>query len=128
MFKKVLLTPFSWTVDAGIQSRTFAKKMGILCILLGTILMAGCTHSVHFSHMSDVLPGKQKGARFINVEAQRNVVLGFVFNNDFVEEARQSLMAACPNSEITGINTKYITSHGFASYTDKIRIRALCLD
>lgn len=88
----------------------------------------GCTHSVHFSHVSDVLPNKQKGARFINVEAQRKVFLSFVFNNDFVEDARQKLLAACPKNEITAINTKYITSHGFASYTDKIRIRALCLD
>ncbi len=91
-------------------------------------MFSGCTHSVHFSHMSDILPGKQKGARFINVESKRNVILSFVFNNDYVEDARQKLMAACPNAEITGINTKYITSHNFASYTDKIRIRALCLD
>ena len=92
------------------------------------LFLGGCTHSIHFSHMSDVLPNKQKGARYINVEAQRTVFLSFVFNNDFVEVARQKLMAACPNAEITGINTKYITSHNFASYTDKIRIRALCLD
>ncbi len=99
-----------------------------LVSILFFLLFCSCTHSVHFSHMSDILPGKQKGARYINVEAQRNVILSFVFNNDFVEDARQKLMAACPGHEITGINTKYITSHGFASYTDKIRIRALCLD
>jgi hypothetical protein len=100
----------------------------ILPLLMLGLLFTGCTHSIHFSHMSDVLPNKQKGARFINVEAKRTVFLSFVFNNDFVEEARQKLMAACPNAEITGINTKYITSHNFASYTDKIRVRALCLD
>lgn len=100
----------------------------ILPLFLIGIALSGCTHSVHFSHMSDVLPGKQKGARYINVEAQRKVILSFIFNTDYVEEARQKLMAACPNAEITGINTKYITSHSFASYTDKIRIRALCLD
>lgn len=104
----------------------FNKKI-ILLVLLA-FYVVGCTHSIHFSHMSDVLPGKQKGARYIDVEAKRTVFLSFVFNTDFVEEARQKLMAACPNSEITGINTKYITNHGFASYTDKIKIRALCLD
>jgi hypothetical protein len=100
----------------------------ILPLFLIGIALSACTHSIHFSHMSDVLPGKQKGARYINVESQRHVFLGFIFNTNYVEEARQKLMAACPNAEITGINTKYITSHGFASYTDKIRIRALCLD
>lgn len=104
----------------------FKKNLVLLLVFAG--LLSGCTHSIHFSHMSDILPNKQKGARFINVEATRNVILGFNFNTNYVEEARQKLMAACPNAEITGINTKYITNHGFASYTDRIRIRALCLD
>lgn len=95
-------------------------------LYLSTFLM-GCTHSVHQSHMGDILPGTQKGARFIKVEAQRKVFLNFKFNTDYVEEARQKLLASC-SKRITGVNTQYITSHRFMGYTDKIRIKALCLD
>lgn len=104
------------------------KKI-VLFLGIGMIIaLTGCTHSVHQSHMGDFLPRKQKGARFISVEAQRKVVLGFIFDTNFVEDARQQLLAACPRNEITGVNTQYITSHGFLSWTEKIRIKALCLD
>ena len=78
--------------------------------------------------MSDVLPNAQKRGRFIDVEVQRGVFWDFIFDTDYVEEARKKLMDECPDSEITAINTKHITSHNLLSYTDKIRIRALCLD
>ena len=94
-------------------------------LLLGVI---SCTHSIHISHMSDILPYAQKKGRFIDVEVHRAVFWDFIFDTNYVEEARQKLMNECPDAEITAINTKYITSHGFLSYTDKIRIRALCLD
>lgn len=95
-----------------------------ISVLLG---LSACSHSVHQSHMGDFLPGKQKGARYFTVEAQKKVILGFNFNTDYVEEARQKLLAAC-SKQITGVNTQHITSHSFASYTEKIRIKALCLD
>lgn len=98
----------------------------LLSLTLG-IALSACTHSVHQSHMGDVLPGKQRGGRFFTVEAKKKVILGFNFNTDYVEEARHKLLAAC-SSEITGVNTQHITSHNFASYTEKIRIKAICLD
>ena len=103
------------------------KKILLLLSLGMIVTLTGCTHSVHQSHMGDFLPRKQKGARFISVESQRKVVMGFIFDTNFVEDARQKLMDSC-KSEITGVNTQYITSHNFLSWTEKIRIKALCLD
>lgn len=103
------------------------KKIYVLFLAFGLWGLSGCTHSVHQSHMGDFLPRKQKGARYFTVEAQKKVILGFNFNTDYVDEARRKLLAAC-SKQITGVNTQYITSHNFASYTEKIRIKALCLD
>lgn len=104
------------------------KKVLLFLSLAATVAVTGCTHSVHQSHMGDFLPRQQKGARFISVESQRKVIFGFIFDTDFVEDAKHKLLAACPRNEITGVNTQYITSHGFLSWTEKIRIKALCLD
>lgn len=103
------------------------KFTSYLLLVLMSVGLFACTHSVHQSHQGDFLPYKQKGARFITVESRQKVIFGFLFNTNYVEVARQKLLEAC-SSEITGVNTQHITSHGFASYTEKIRIKALCLD
>jgi len=57
-------------------------------------------------------------------KAQKNV-LGFVYNTDYVDKAYDDLLQQCPNGTVM-VNVEYLTNHGFLSWTDKIRIKAIC--
>ena len=96
--------------------------------LLGALVSAGCAHSIHEVHVSDFNPGKAltEGQR-VNASSEQFVVLGFTGNTDYVDQAYKTLMNQCPAGQITGITTRYSTSLGFFSWTNKILMQGLCL-
>lgn len=98
-------------------------------LLLLSMTLAGCTHSIHMSHMSDVSANTPKSINLnkhiVEVTTEQTVVLGFVFDIDYVDQAYQQLQEKCP-TEIIAVNTQYSTSHGFLHWTNKIRMKAVC--
>jgi hypothetical protein len=55
------------------------------------------------------------------------VVMGFVGQTDYVDQAKAQLMANCPGGAVTGITTQFSTSMGFLSWTNKILMQGLCV-
>jgi hypothetical protein len=98
-------------------------------LLLLSISVTGCTHSIHMSHMSDVSANTPTALNLdkhiVEVNTEQRVILGFAFDTDYVNQAYQALQKKCP-SEIVAVNTQYSTSHGFLHWTNKIRMKAVC--
>lgn len=98
-------------------------------VLLLSALATGCTHSIHMSHMSDVSAATPAAAditqHIVEVSREQTVILGFVFDIDYVDQAYQDLQQKCPK-EVVAVNTQFSTSHGFLHWTNKIRMKAVC--
>lgn len=98
-------------------------------LLLLSISITGCTHSIHISHMSDISANTPTAVNIdkhiVEVNAEQTVVLGFAFDTDYVNEAYQKLQQKCPK-EVVAVNTQFSTSHGFLHWTNKIRMKAIC--
>jgi len=99
-----------------------------LIFLLPAILASACAHSIHEVHTSDFAPGVAiTSGRVVKATTEQFVVLGFVGNTNYVDDAYKHLMDACPNGAITGITTQYSTSLGFFSWWNKILMQGLCV-
>lgn len=97
-------------------------------VLFSGLGLLGCTHSLHVSDLQDIQPSiHSKSARRIKAESEQFTVLGFVTQTDYVDKAYEDLMRRCPNGEITGITTRFSTSHGFFSWTNRIKMSAWCI-
>lgn len=97
-------------------------------ILFATFtVLASCTHSVHLVHVSDHTPYKSaESGEFIVGEADQFVILGFVFETEYVQKAKRNLESKCSGGRIQGITTEYSTSHGFFSWTNHAVMQGLC--
>lgn len=91
------------------------------------LLLSGCAHSVHQVYISDFgsYPKLEQG-QMIKATAEQFVIMGFVYDTNYVDTARQKLMAQCPQGEVSGISTQFSTSLGFFSWTNKVLIQGLC--
>ena len=56
--------------------------------------------------------------------------LGYVAarNGDYVDEAYSKLKDQCQSGVITGIQTRYSTSHNFLSWKNEVLMRGYCVD
>ena len=87
-----------------------------------------CSHSLHQYHVSDVeLLTRKASAKRISSDAEQFVVMGFTTETEYVNRAFDSLKNQCSNGSVTGIHTRYSTSHGFLSWTNKIKMTAMCV-
>jgi hypothetical protein len=91
--------------------------------------LVGCTHSLHVSHVSDFAPTFKTYAQgeLIKSKATQFVIMGFIYDTNYVDVAYQKLMAECPNGSVQGITTQFSTSHGFFSWTNIINMQGLCI-
>ncbi|HRK06690.1 MAG TPA: hypothetical protein PLZ57_02880 [Pseudobdellovibrionaceae bacterium] len=104
---------------------------GPKALALGATLMwlGGCTHALHMVHEGDLSPSAKLGeARRVMAEGEQRVVMGFVGQTDYVDQARAKLEAQCRGGQITGIQSRYSTSHGFLSWTNRVRFQAYCVE
>jgi hypothetical protein len=107
--------------------RIFGMKKGLLAMI--AFAAVGCSHALHLSNIDDIQPGiRSKSARRIKSHTEQFVVMGFVQQTDYVNEAYNKLASACPNGSVTGVNTRYSTSHGFFSWTNKIHMTGWCVE
>ena len=101
-----------------------------LVIILSTLfLLSACSHSIHLVHVSDFAPTYKalSEGRIVQSKAEQFVVMGFVQETNYVENAYQQLQASCPGAEIQGITTQFSTSHGFFSWTNFVEMQGLCV-
>ena len=92
------------------------------------LIFVSCSHSVHLVHVSDFTPhAKITSGKLIKAEATQKVILGFVTDVNYVDDARNNLIGQCQNGDIQGITTRYSTSHSFLSWDNKILMQALCV-
>ena len=98
----------------------------VLLILLFTL--GSCAHSVHEVHIGDFETQEAFTAgKWIKAEAEQHVILGLVYDTDYVNIARNRLIEKCPKGDIQGVTTRYSTSLGFFNWTNKIFMQGLCL-
>jgi hypothetical protein len=97
-------------------------------VILALALTAGCAHSIHEVHVSDFVPMAQiESGEMVKAQTEQFVVMGFVGQTDYVDQAKAQLMANCPGGAVTGITTQFSTSMGFLSWTNKILMQGLCV-
>jgi len=115
------------------SSRKIRLHLGsIMAAGAALVVFSGCAiglgKSVHQYALTEMVPttGKEK-ARPIEVEANQFVVLGFVYDTDFVDEARSKLLAQC-QGRIVGVTAKHSTDLGVAAYRNKLKLTATCLE
>jgi hypothetical protein len=103
-------------------------KRGFVSAFL-TFAMIGCTHSVHQVAVGG-LEAVPAGAhvRAIEAEGEQFVFFYMTGNTDYADEAYQKLLAQCPHGQVVGVESRFSTSLGFLSYTNRMKMRGLCLE
>ncbi|MGZ3744910.1 MAG: hypothetical protein ACXWRE_09725 [Pseudobdellovibrionaceae bacterium] len=96
-------------------------------LLAGLLLLSGCAYSVHEVYISDFGAYKKlEQGEVVKASTEQFVIMGFIYDTNYVDQARRKLIAQCPQGEISGISTQYSTDLGFFSWTNKILMQGLC--
>lgn len=75
-------------------------------------IAVGCTHALHVHHMGDMQPfNSSADYKRITAQSEQFTIMGMVKQTDYVNEVFAQLEQKCPDGEITGIQTRYSTSH-----------------
>lgn len=99
------------------------KKLLVIPLIM---ILSACTSSVHMSQLSgNTNNATHAPSHIVKIEKKQHVIMGFVFDADYADEAHQALVEQCPKGASL-VNTEYITNHGFMSWTNKIVIKAVC--
>lgn len=97
-----------------------------ICLVILSFALSACTHSVHLISFSEFSPTKKTG-KPVRAATEQFVVMGFTSETNYVDDAYRSLAQQCSGGEITGIATKYYTSHGFFSWTNHVVMEGTCI-
>ena len=101
--------------------------MRVLLFVLSTHFGVGCTHAVHLNHTSDFLLTKPLSEhRTIEATGEQLVILGITQQTDYADNAYRRLMNQCEGGTVTGIQTRYSTSHNFLSWTNRVVMWGYC--
>lgn len=104
------------------------KKSFFLLLSLGLLTLQGCTHSIHMVHTDGFGYQAPKASQTKTVEAsaEQTVVMSFAFDTNYVDEAKAKLESQC-KGDLAAVSTQYSTSHGFLHWTNKIRMKGICV-
>lgn len=102
-------------------------KKSLLGVATLALTLGACTHSLHQVYVSDYGRGVhfQKDKK-VETLASQKVIMGFVTQTNYLNEAYDKLQEQCPKGEILGITTEHWTSHSFLSWTNKVRMQGYC--
>lgn len=97
-------------------------------LIIGTLLilqLVGCA-SVNSVSLTSI--PAQRGKE-VKSEASRTIILGFNFNNDYVNDMAEDLKRQCPNGVVKGILTKdeVIDYFLFIVWARKVTATGYCL-
>lgn len=102
------------------------KRLFIL--LITVVFMSGCTHALHNYNVSERYPVPRNAkVKEVMTMQEQFVILGFVTETNYVDKAYAEIQKLCPNGWVTGINTRFSTSHGFFSWKNKVRMTGYCI-
>ena len=105
-------------------------KHTLLSLLaVGTLLLGGCTHSIHMVNINGFeskMPAASN-ANYVEASAEQEVILFFAYDSNYVDEAKQKLEQQC-KGDLAAVSTQYSTSHGFLSWTNKILMKGICVN
>ena len=89
--------------------------------------LSACTSSIHMSQVdvNNMSPDELNRGTVIEIEKSQKNILGFVYNTYYVDQAYAELLHQCPKGTAM-VNVEYLTNHGFLSWTDIIRLKAVC--
>ncbi len=105
------------------------KKLTTALVLLSSLLaLGGCTSSIHMVNTAGFDQPLSINTESLYVEAatEQKVIMGFAFDTNYVDEARQSLMAQC-DGDLVAVSTQYSTDHNFLHWTNKILMKGICI-
>ncbi len=94
-----------------------------LLIFILPFFLVSCAHSLHV-YQADNSPNFN--GQLIEAQTEQRVIMGFVGDTKYVDAAYNDLKQKCNGGRVEGINTRYSTSLGFFSWTNKIRMRGYC--
>ena len=103
-----------------------------LVLLLALCATSGCAIGLGKSlHQAGTLAqtdltGEKK--RRVEITETQNVILGFVFETDFADQARQKLLASCSGGSLENVEWRYSTDLGIFAYKNKLRLVADCVE
>jgi hypothetical protein len=104
------------------------QKAFLFLLSASLLFLAGCAHSIHQVYVSELQPyAKIENGDIVKSQTEQFVVMGFVFDTNYVDQAKSQLISQCPNGAVTGITTQYMTSLSFFSWTHKILMQGICL-
>src|SRR5688500_18172409 len=97
-------------------------------LFFGVLWLQSCTHSVHLVNFSEQRPNlKFSEGKAVTAHGSQFTILGFKTETHYVNDAYRSLLRQCPaGGVISGITTKYYTSHGFFSWTIHVQMEGTC--
>ncbi len=105
------------------------KKLTTSFVLLSSLLLlGGCTSSIHMVNAAGFdkpLPTNAQ-SRYVEATAEQKVIMGFAFDTNYVDEARESLLAQC-DGDLVAVSTQYSTDHNFLHWTNKILMKGICI-
>lgn len=116
------------SVINNVTKSVIKNTFSTLVLLSAVLLLNGCTSSIHMVNTDGFDQAIPAGVDYKYVEAstKQHVILGFAANTNYVDEARQSLIAQC-DGELTAVSTQYSTDHSFLSWYNKILMKGVCI-
>jgi glutamate synthase domain-containing protein 1 len=104
------------------------KSKTLILLLSILFLLSGCTHAVHQYHVSETEKiSRRSKVKNVSTISEQFVVMGLVTQTDYVNKAYANLQKKCQTGSITGIHTRFSTSHGFFSWTNKVKMTGVCV-
>jgi hypothetical protein len=100
----------------------------IFLLIITTIIIYSCAHSVHLVQANDFDNNNKINSKTIEAQSEQFVFLWFVTQTDYVEQALNKLKRKCLSGEVQGITTRYSTSLGFFSWSNKILLKGICFN
>lgn len=99
----------------------------IFVLMFVATFLGGCTHALHQYHAGELTP-KVANKKYERIKSmgEQTAILGFVTETQYVNEAWAQLQQKCEGGEITGVHTRYSTSHGFLSWKNQVQMTAYC--
>ncbi len=94
-------------------------KNAILAISI-SLALSGCAYLQSVS--TTTIPAERQNK--VSTERSRFIVLGFNFNNDFVNEMAEDLAEKCPGGKVQGILTKHESVVYFPLLFHSVRVKA----
>ncbi len=92
------------------------------------LALGACAHSIHQVHTSDFIPmASIESGKMVKGSGSQSVILGFVGDTHYIDQAYQQIQSACPGGMVTGITAQLSTDLGFFSWTNRALMQGLCI-